>query len=614
MSRRAMGGDLDPEGRLLGGPHAVVLDAPGGAGADRAPFVEQELGVLHQLRMMLDHPTRPHAGAHVLVRRREEDDVPLERHAGAFEREQCHELRNRLALHVECATPPQIAVLHRPGEGVDLPVFRAREHHVHVVQQDQRPGAAVSGEARVQVRLSGLRLEDLRADSLAREHRLEPLGRLELVARRVGGVDRDVLRQERRGLPADGAPVAIRAREAGLTESRGQEHRLTGRAEHAGLGRSDGLRRPRAGSGDDQGQQGSAAHESSRQGNGGTRKLPATEAWGEPPPQCTVIVAWPVLPSLVALKRTLPTARAWTIASSPYPCRVTIVLSLVDQDTARLGSKLPAASRKSARTVTLSPTARVAVSGTTVTVATGAAAATLMLASPVFPSLVARSEANPGARARTKAEVFAIVIFTTDVSVLNHETDRLLRLFPAESRSCAVNAALSPAVRLALAGTTVTVATGAGAEGGSTVIVACPVLPWLVANTVALPGARPTAKSPLHDAHGYTKTTVVSELNQDAPPPREWPAESRNTAWRDTPLSPTVIVALAGSIVTVARFPSTTTWTASESVKPPLAARIVATPAWRPVTETVIVSCGPRTAATKLSLLAPVICAVNTPL
>src|SRR5437016_2659804 len=169
-----------------------------------------------------------------------------------------------------------------------------------------------------------------------------------------------------------------------------------------------------------------------------------------------------------------------------------IELSLADHETDRLVSKLPAASRRSARNVTpLSPTARSAVLGTTVTVATGAGAATLMLASPVFPSLVARSEARPAARARIVAEgPFTLVISTIEASVLNH----------------------------------------------------------------------------------------------DAPPPSEWPAESRNTAWRYTPLSPTVIVALAGSIVTVARFPRATTWTVSESVKLRLVARIVAIPGWRPVT------------------------------
>src|SRR5437879_13119186 len=149
-----------------------------------------------------------------------------------------------------------------------------------------------------------------------------------------------------------------------------------------------------------------------------------------------------------------------------------IELSLADQETARLVSKLPRGSRGSARNVVpLAPSASVAVSGTTVTVATGAGAATLMLASPVFPSLVARSEARPAARARIVAEgPFTLVISTIEASVLDHDTDRLLRMLPAASRSCAVNVALSPPVRLALPGTTVTVATGVARP---TVIVAC---------------------------------------------------------------------------------------------------------------------------------------------
>src|SRR5205085_7549428 len=83
-----------------------------------------------------------------------------------------------------------------------------------------------------------------------------------------------------------------------------------------------------------------------------------------PPPQCTVIVAWPVLPSLVARKKALPTARGWTSASVPEPLTLMTEGSLVDQETVRFRSKLPAASRRSARkNLALSPTARVAVSG-----------------------------------------------------------------------------------------------------------------------------------------------------------------------------------------------------------------------------------------------------------
>src|SRR5437764_966226 len=102
----------------------------------------------------------------------------------------------------------------------------------------------------------------------------------------------------------------------------------------------------------------------------------------------------------------------------------------------------------------------VTLSGTTVTVATGAGAATLMLASPVFPSLVARSTAVPALSARTVAEAPAVLaIDSTDGSVLDHDTARLRSTFPAASRTSAAKVALSPTVRLALPGTTITVAT-----------------------------------------------------------------------------------------------------------------------------------------------------------
>src|SRR2546423_1534412 len=120
--------------------------------------------------------------------------------------------------------------------------------------------------------------------------------------------------------------------------------------------------------------------------------------------------------------------------------------------------------------------------------AKGTGAATLMLASPVFPSLVARSTAVPALRARTVAEAPAIlVIDNTDGSVPDHDTARLRSTFPAASLTSAAKVALSPTVRLALPGTTVTVATGAGT---ATLIVACPVFPSLVASSTAVPAAR----------------------------------------------------------------------------------------------------------------------------
>jgi len=110
------------------------------------------------------------------------------------------------------------------------------------------------------------------------------------------------------------------------------------------------------------------------------------------------------------------------------------------------------------------------------------------VACPVFPSLVARSTAVPALSARTVAEAPAVlVIDNTDGSVLDHDTARLLSTFPAASLRSAEKVVLSPTVRLALPGTTVTVATGAGT---GTVMVACPVFPSLVAWSTAVPAAR----------------------------------------------------------------------------------------------------------------------------
>src|SRR6266581_734587 len=77
----------------------------------------------------------------------------------------------------------------------------------------------------------------------------------------------------------------------------------------------------------------------------------------------------------------------------------------------------------------------------------------------------------------------------TDVSVLNHETGRLVSTVPVLSRSSARKPRLSPTAAVALPGTTVTDATGAGEPTTCTVSVS--LSPPLVAVMVATPGWRP---------------------------------------------------------------------------------------------------------------------------
>src|SRR5438093_1619289 len=81
-------------------------------------------------------------------------------------------------------------------------------------------------------------------------------------------------------------------------------------------------------------------------------------------------------------------------------------------------------------------------------------------------------------------------MYITVLSVVDQETGRSVVTRPVESRSSALNDTLScPTTRLAVSGTTVTVATGSGEP--TTWIVSEPLSPPLVAVIVAYPGWLP---------------------------------------------------------------------------------------------------------------------------
>src|SRR5690242_10750381 len=120
-----------------------------------------------------------------------------------------------------------------------------------------------------------------------------------------------------------------------------------------------------------------------------------------------------------------------------------------------------------------------------------------MLACPVLPSLVARSVPLPGPTGRTIAMGFVTPwywILNTDVSAVNQETVRPERRFPPASRSSAVKYTLSPTARLAVAGCTVTLATGVPGDP-TTWIVTASLSPPLEAVTVTVPGCRPMTEA-----------------------------------------------------------------------------------------------------------------------
>src|SRR3989454_10646444 len=95
VAGRPAGRHVEPERRLLGGAGAVESDSAPAVGPREPAFVEQKLGVLYEIDLLIDDPGRADSRADLLVRRRKEDDVALERNMGALQNEHRHELRDR---------------------------------------------------------------------------------------------------------------------------------------------------------------------------------------------------------------------------------------------------------------------------------------------------------------------------------------------------------------------------------------------------------------------------------------------------------------------------------------------------------------------------------------
>ena len=189
----------------------------------------------------------------------------------------------------------------------------------------------------------------------------------------------------------------------------------------------------------------------------------------------------------------------------------------------------------------------------------------------VFPSLVAVMVAEPGATPVTWPLGLTVA---TVVSLLFHVTVRPARVPPAESFGVAVTCVVCPTRIEAVAGETVTEATGTVV----TVIAAVLVFPSLVAVIVAEPGATPVTW-PLE----LTAATLVLPLiHVTVRPVSVPPAESFGVAVSCS-VCPTRTVAVAGDSGTEA---TGTVVTVSVAVPllPSLVAVIGAAPGAAPVT------------------------------
>src|SRR6266516_6034893 len=287
----------------------------------------------------------------------------------------------------------------------------------------------------------------------------------------------------------------------------------------------------------------------------------------------TVMADAPLFPSLVAVIVAGPAALPVT---SPLALTVASAVLLLAQVTVRPLSGFPFASFGVAVSCTVWPTCTDAVAGLTVTAATGTLL-TVIVAVPLCPSLVAVIVAEPAAPPVTSPLALTVA---TAVLLLAHVTVRPANRLPFASFGVALSCTVRPTWTDAVAGFTVTDATGTVL----TVIVAVPLCPSEIAVIVAEPAATPVT-SPL----ALTVATAVLPLAQViVRPVRVLPFASLGVAASCT-VWPTCTDAVAGFTVTDA-----TGTVLTVMVAPPLCpsdvAAIVADPAATPLTTPLVLT------------------------
>jgi hypothetical protein len=199
----------------------------------------------------------------------------------------------------------------------------------------------------------------------------------------------------------------------------------------------------------------------------------------------------------------------------------------------------PAESRVVAVNDAVPPTTIVAEAGATMTEATGTTT-TVSADVSALPSLVAIMDAEPAA---TPVATPELVTVATPVFVDVQEMTRPVNVPPAESRVVAVNEAVPPTAILAVAGVTVTDATG------TTITVRTDVSAFV--SLVAMMETEPAA-TPLATPEPFTVAIAVFVDRQVTTRPfSTLPDASRIVALKDC-VPPMPIVAVAGASVTEA--------------------------------------------------------------
>ena len=244
---------------------------------------------------------------------------------------------------------------------------------------------------------------------------------------------------------------------------------------------------------------------------------------------------------------------------------------LEPQVTTRSVTTVPFASFTVIVGVEVPPTNSGILAGARVTLPTGTGV-TVMVADPLFPSLVAVIVVVPTATAVTTPDDDTVAV----AGVLElHATGRSVTTVPFSSLTDTVKLVVSPVATLAVGGETVTVPTGTGITFTEIV----PLLPSLVAVMTDVPSATPDTTP----AEETVATVVVAEPHVTARPVTTFPLASFKTGLSVAVL-PMTTDAVGDANVTVATGGSVTVAT-DDPLFPSLVAVIVAVPAPTAVTD-----------------------------
>ena len=137
VSGPALRDQAHPGDALLGGLDEIEPTVIGQGERKAADLAHALADTVKQVGPVIDDPVRSVLAACLLVRDKEEDQVPLRAHAGPAPRARERDEHGIHVLHVHGSASPDHPVVHFGGEGGHRPIRRARGHDIEVTVQEQ---------------------------------------------------------------------------------------------------------------------------------------------------------------------------------------------------------------------------------------------------------------------------------------------------------------------------------------------------------------------------------------------------------------------------------------------------------------------------------------------